>query len=52
MERIDYNRIVTTETIADALTNREFIGFEQDYYVIHSLVKGWKPKSIFEIGTL
>lgn len=51
MERIDYNIIVSAETIADALPNREFIGFEQDYYVIHSLVKSWKPKSIFEIGT-
>ena len=51
MIKVDYNAIVTKEKISKAIPNYEFIGFEQDYYVIHCLVSEWKPENIFEIGT-
>lgn len=51
MIKVDYDAIVTKEKISNAKVNYEFIGFEQDYYVIHCLVSEWQPKSIFEIGT-
>lgn len=51
MIKVDYNSIVTNEKIKNAIPNKEFIGFEQDYYVIHCLISDWKPKTIFEIGT-
>lgn len=43
--------IVTPELIADAIENREFHGFLEDYHVLHSLLKIHKPKTFFEIGT-
>lgn len=51
MRKIEYNDIVTESKISNAKVNKEFIGFEQDYYVIHCLISDWKPSSIFEIGT-
>lgn len=34
-----------------AIRNLEFPGFEQDYLVLDSLLRTYKPKSVFEIGT-
>lgn len=51
MNKIEFDKIVTKELIGDAILNNEFIGFKEDYSVIHCLLKKWEPKSIFEIGT-
>lgn len=37
--------------IEDALIHNAHTGFREDYLAIHSLLKKFKPKSVFEIGT-
>lgn len=37
--------------IGDAILNEEFTGFKEDYLVVHSLIRLFRPKSLFEIGT-
>jgi len=37
--------------IEDAIPNRAFKGFEEDYLVLHSLLRKYRPKDVFEIGT-
>lgn len=37
--------------IEDAIRNRAFTGFEEDYLVLHSLLRKYRPKDVFEIGT-
>lgn len=51
MKKIDYKEIVTSEKMEGAIINDEFVGFAEDYSVIHCLLKEWNPESIFEIGT-
>jgi hypothetical protein len=51
MKKINYNEIVTPEKMEGAFINQEFIGFPEDYSVIHCLLKEWDPKNIFEVGT-
>jgi hypothetical protein len=51
MNKIDYNQIVSTEKMKGAYINNEFVGFPEDYSVIHCLLKEWNPSNIFEIGT-
>ena len=51
MNKIKYNDLVNNELKLGFITNTEFIGFDEDYYVIQSLLKKWQPKSVFEIGT-
>lgn len=41
----------TLYDIDDAILNQEFDGFEQDYLILHSLIRKYKPKTFFEIGT-
>ena len=38
------------EISPDAILNKEFPGFEQDYIVLDSLLRKYNPKSVFEIG--
>ena len=52
MKKINYNEIVTPEKMEGAFINQEFIGFPEDYSVIHCLLKEWEPKNIFEICRL
>lgn len=35
----------------DAIINDEFHGFKEDYLVLHSLIRRYKPKTFCEIGT-
>lgn len=35
----------------DAILNEEFTGFKEDYLILHSLIRKYKPKTFFEIGT-
>jgi cephalosporin hydroxylase len=52
MNKIKYTDIITSnDLIRNALINDEFIGFTEDYLIIHCLISEWKPKRIFEIGT-
>ena len=51
MKKVEYNEIVKEDLIQNAIINTEFIGFKEDYLVIHCLLSEWKPKKIFEIGT-
>jgi predicted O-methyltransferase YrrM len=37
--------------IEGAWIHDEYIGFKQDYLILHSLLRRYKPKSILEIGT-
>lgn len=48
---IEYSKFSNSEYSSDALINSEFIGFEEDYLIIHCLLKKHKPNVIFEIGT-
>lgn len=35
----------------DAILNEEHPGFKEDYLALHCLLRKYKPKSVFEIGT-
>lgn len=35
----------------DAILNEEFEGFKEDYLILHSLIRKYKPKTFFECGT-
>ena len=48
---IDYFSIINDESIKNAHINNGFIGFKEDYLVIHCLLKQWQPTNIFEVGT-
>lgn len=37
--------------ILDAIINDGFKGFKADYLILHSLIRKYKPKTFFEIGT-
>lgn len=43
--------IVTPELSKGAIINNRHPGFKEDYLVIHSLIRKYKPVSLFEIGT-
>lgn len=43
---------IYTEELADgAILNTEYHGFREDYLLLHCLLRKYKPKSVFEIGT-
>jgi predicted O-methyltransferase YrrM len=46
-----FDDVVTPELSAGAILNQEFPGFEEDYLVLHCLMRKHQPSSIFEIGT-
>lgn len=41
----------TLHDISDAIIHDVYTGFKEDYLVIHSLIRKYRPHSIFEIGT-
>lgn len=51
MNLVEYTELVNQTLCVDAIINNEFIGFKEDYLVIHCLLKKWNPSNIFEIGT-
>lgn len=51
MNNIKSTDIITPELEEGAIYNDEFTGFHEDYLVLHCLIKKYKPKSVFEIGT-
>ena len=46
-----FEEIVTPELAEGAIINTRHPGFKEDYLVIHSLIRKYKPASLFEIGT-
>jgi len=51
MVKQKYADIVTPELLEGAIENLEYVGFREDYHVLHCLLKIHKPKSLLEIGT-
>lgn len=51
MKQVKYNDIVTNDLLSGNLDNNSYKGFLQDYRVLHCLLRKYKPKTIFEIGT-
>ena len=51
MIKIDYEDIVTSTYMADAIIRDDFPGFKEDYLVVHCLLKKYKPNRLVEIGT-
>jgi hypothetical protein len=51
MNKIEYQEIIDLGLTENAIINNEFIGFKEDYLILHSLIAKWKPRKIFEIGT-
>ena len=47
----NYTELVKSELIKDAIPNRAFHGFFEDYMTLHALIRIHKPKSFFEVGT-
>lgn len=43
--------ICTDELMEWAIINDEYKGFKEDYLVLHCLLRKYRPKSVFEIGT-
>lgn len=51
MKKILSSDIITHELAENAILNEEYYGFKEDYLVLHCLIKKYKPKTFFEIGT-
>lgn len=51
MKKVTYKDIVTPELLMGAIENNEYIGFKQDYHILHCLLRKYKPQSVFELGT-
>lgn len=51
MKKVYYKDIVTKELLQGAIENNEYIGFREDYHILHCLLRIHNPKSVFEIGT-
>ncbi len=50
LEYITSNEVITPSLRAGAIIRQE-AGFEQDFLVLHCLVKKYQPKNLFEVGT-
>jgi hypothetical protein len=48
---IDYNEIVKPPYSEGAYKRRDFPGFKEDYLVLHSLIRKYRPRCFMEIGT-
>jgi len=46
-----FEDLYDAEICADAIINDEYHGFKQDYLMLHLLLRKYKPRSVFEIGT-
>lgn len=46
-----FEDLYDAEICADAIINDEYHGFKQDYLMLHLLLRKYKPKTVFEIGT-
>ena len=46
-----FSDIVNDELSFGAILNEEYVGFREDYLVLHCLLRKYKPTSFLEIGT-
>lgn len=51
IKKIKYAEIVKKPYSEGAITRNDFPGFKEDYLVIHSVLRKYKPNNILEIGT-
>ncbi len=51
MKKQTFEEIYDATECANAIINDEYVGFKQDYLMLHALLRKYKPKSVFEIGT-
>jgi hypothetical protein len=51
MKNIKFSEIAKMPYSGNAIIRSDFPGFKEDYLVIHSLIRKYKPKTIMEIGT-
>lgn len=51
MLNIDYHEIVKSPYSEGAFIRRDFPGFKEDYLVLHSLIRKYRPRRFMEIGT-
>ena len=53
MKQIEYNDVFDEELAKDAIINDEYIGFKEDYLILHVLLKRYrsKIKTFLEVGT-
>lgn len=51
ISKLDYKKIVKKPYSEGAIERNDFPGFHEDYLVIHSLLRKYKPKNLLEIGT-
>lgn len=51
MKQYTFKDIYAEDYASDAILNEEFTGFKEDYLTLHCLLKSYKPKTLFEIGT-
>ncbi len=51
MKKITYQQVVKPELTEGAILNEEYHGFKEDYLVVHSLIKAFKPMRFMEVGT-
>lgn len=48
---LTYNDIADPVVLEDAIENNEYVGFKEDYHVLHCLMRAYLPKRVLEIGT-
>lgn len=46
-----FTDIYNEELAKDAILNLEFLGFKEDYLILHCLLRHYQPKTFLEIGT-
>lgn len=51
MKKQEFVDLYDQDQASDAIINDEYTGFKQDYLILHLLLRKFKPKSVFEIGT-
>ena len=51
MKQIAYKKIVDSALAKGAILNEGCAGFREDYLVLHCLLRKYKPKRFFELGT-
>ncbi len=51
IKTINYKSLVTAKLASGTFIRKDFPGFEEDYLVIHCLIRKYKPRRFMEIGT-
>lgn len=51
MQKINFNQIVRSPYSNNAYIRNDFLGFKEDYLVLHCLIRKYNPKYFVEVGT-